>query len=102
MFTRLLLLTKLACLLEAEELLLSVRDQRCARLSNDLQECIWCYGSPTGIPQRRSYDPSESLSAIHSARLLHSKAFALQEVYLLNVTDHGRAVGVGSVLRGQS
>src|SRR5262249_1098994 len=71
------------------------------RMFNDLQECIWCYGSPTGIPQRWSYDPRKSLRPVQSARLFHGKAFAFQEVYLLHLLDHWCAVEVGSVLRGQ-
>src|SRR5262245_22590901 len=70
-------------------------------MSNDFQECIWCYGSPTGIPQRRSYDPGESLRAIQSTSPLHCKTFALQEVYLLHLPDYWRAVQVRSILLGQ-
>jgi hypothetical protein len=44
------LFTKVACLLEAKELLQGVRNERRSVCdAHELQKRIWCYGSPTGI-----------------------------------------------------
>lgn len=60
-----LLGTELASLLQAFELLQRVGDEwRSVWLANKIQEGIRRYGSPTGIRERRSYDPWESLRAV--------------------------------------
>src|SRR2546426_5416833 len=91
-------LTESAGLLEAFELLQSVGHQwRAIRFTNEVEKCIRCNGSPTGIRDGRSYDPWEPLRAVQCTRLLDGKSFALQEVYLLHFSNHRCAVQVRSV-----
>lgn len=57
--------TEVACLLQAVELRLQVRDKlRAIGFMYSLQKSVLGDGSPTGILQSRSYNPGETLRAI--------------------------------------
>ncbi len=56
---------EVACLLQAVELRLQVRDElRAIGRMHCLQKSVLGNGSPTGILQSRSYNPGETLRAI--------------------------------------
>ena len=56
---------EVACLLQAIELRLQVRDKlRTIGLMYSLEKSVCGDGSPTGILQGRSYDPGKTLRAI--------------------------------------
>src|SRR5262249_38591645 len=88
--------------LQAIKLFNEKRDQRLAiGLVNGFQKGVFRDGSPTGILQRRSYNPREALRTIQGARLLRGKPQALQEIQFIGRVDLGRAVQVAAIPRRQ-